>query len=134
MCPTSLRSTSLYHFIFSTSNLKKNHIYSPFLSAYCNCMYTINLGIPNSWPLVNGGRWSQVSLCYTDLNWDSKMVVALGRWSFIQVWLYMENRSRVPHFQRSQEKKSCFVSHIRTFDLGVNPIKFWFLHFSEFCY
>jgi hypothetical protein len=32
------------------------------------------------WPLLTGGRCSEVSSCYKDLNWDSKIVVAVVRW------------------------------------------------------
>jgi hypothetical protein len=36
---------------------------------------------PNLWPLLTGGRCSEVAVCYNDSNWDSKMVVVVGRWS-----------------------------------------------------
>jgi hypothetical protein len=42
---------------------------------------TATFGILNLWPLLTGGRCSEVGLCYYDLNWDSKMAVAVGRWS-----------------------------------------------------
>jgi hypothetical protein len=39
-------------------------------------------------------RWSffrgRFMLCYKDLNWDTKIVVAVGRWSLAQVWLYIQ--------------------------------------------
>ncbi len=33
------------------------------------------------WPLLTGGRCSEVVSCYKDSNWDSKRVVAVDRWS-----------------------------------------------------
>ncbi len=48
-----------------------------------NLWTTTALGTPNLWPLWplwKGGRCSDVSLCYEDSNWDSKMVVDLQRW------------------------------------------------------
>ncbi len=36
--------------------------------------------------LLTGGHSSEVGLCYKDLNWDSEIVVAVGRWSLAQVW------------------------------------------------
>ncbi len=42
---------------------------------------TTTFGTPNLWPLFTGGRCSVVGLCYKDSNWDSKVVVAVGRWS-----------------------------------------------------
>jgi hypothetical protein len=32
-------------------------------------------------PLLAGGRCSQEGLCYKNLNWDSKIVFTVGRWS-----------------------------------------------------
>jgi len=36
---------------------------------------------PHLWPLLTGGYCSEVGfgLCYEDLNWDSNMIVAVGR-------------------------------------------------------
>ena len=42
---------------------------------------TTNLGIPNLWPLLTGGRCSEVALSYKNWKWDPKMVVAVGKWS-----------------------------------------------------
>jgi hypothetical protein len=39
--------------------------------------------------VVDSGRCSELGLCYKNLNWDSKMVVAVGRWSLPQVLLYI---------------------------------------------
>jgi hypothetical protein len=65
----------------------KSHIV---LSEYgCQILYytvkpvytTITHGIKNLRPLLTGGHCSEVVLCYKDLNWNAKMVVAVGRWS-----------------------------------------------------
>jgi len=42
--------------------------------------------MPNLWPLLTGGRCSEIALCYINLNWGSKMVVAVRR-SLTQVRL-----------------------------------------------
>ncbi len=42
----------------------------------------------NLWPLLKSGRCSMVGLCYRDWNSGSKTVVAVGKWSLAQVWLY----------------------------------------------
>jgi hypothetical protein len=46
-----------------------------------NLCITTNLGTPNLWPLLTGGCCSEVALCYENLNRDSKIVSAAGRWS-----------------------------------------------------
>ncbi len=43
--------------------------------------------------LLTGGRCSEVDLCYKDISWDSKMVVAIDRWSLAQVWLNIISQS-----------------------------------------
>ena len=50
-----------------------------------NLCTTTTLGTLNLWPLLTGGRCSEVALCYENWKWDSKMVVAVGRWSLAQV-------------------------------------------------
>jgi hypothetical protein len=45
-----------------------------------NLCTTTTLGTPNLWPLLTGGRCSEVGLCYEVSNSDFKMVVAVGRW------------------------------------------------------
>jgi hypothetical protein len=60
---------------------------------------------PNLWPLLKGGRCSEVALCYKDSYWDSKngghcrQVVATRRWSLAQVWLYFDLSFNRTHFQ-----------------------------------
>jgi len=34
--------------------------------------------------LLTGGCCSEVALCYETLNWDSKMVVVIDRWSLFR--------------------------------------------------
>jgi hypothetical protein len=46
-----------------------------------NLCTTTTLGTPNLWPLLTGGRCSEVAFCYKDLNWDYKITVVVGRWS-----------------------------------------------------
>ncbi len=52
---------------------------------------TTTLGNTNLWPLLTGGRCSEVDLCYLDLNlglkYDSRcrQVVVIWRWSLAQV-------------------------------------------------
>ncbi len=49
-----------------------------------NLCTTTNLGTQNLWQLLTGGSCSEVGLCYKNLNWDSKIVVAVGRWSLFR--------------------------------------------------
>ncbi len=42
---------------------------------------TTTLGNQNLWPLLTGGRFLEEGLCYKNLNWKLKIVVAVGRWS-----------------------------------------------------
>jgi hypothetical protein len=40
----------------------------------------------NLWPLLTGGRCSEVGLCFfKDLNWDFKIEVVLSKWSLLGV-------------------------------------------------
>jgi hypothetical protein len=50
-----------------------------------NLCTTTTLGATNVWPLLTGGRCSEVVLCYEDQNWDSKMVVVVGKMSLDEV-------------------------------------------------
>ncbi len=54
---------------------------SHYLLLQSNLCTTTTLGTPNLWPLLTGGRCSEVGLCYEVSNWDFKMVVAVGNWS-----------------------------------------------------
>ncbi len=51
------------------------------LKIQSNLSTTATLGTPNLWPLLTGGRCSEVVYCCKDLSWDSKMAVVEGRWS-----------------------------------------------------
>jgi hypothetical protein len=42
-----------------------------------------DLGTPNLQSLLSGGRCSEEGLFHKDLNWESKKVVAVGKWSLI---------------------------------------------------
>ena len=46
-----------------------------------NLCTTTTPGTQNVWPLLTGGRCSEVGLYYKNGKWDPKMVVAIGRWS-----------------------------------------------------
>ncbi len=49
-----------------------------------NLCTTTTIRTPNLWPLLNGGRCLEVGLCYEDSHVDSKMKVAVGRWSLFE--------------------------------------------------
>jgi hypothetical protein len=49
---------------------------------------TTTLQTQNMWPLLTGGRCSEVSLCYKIEKRHPKLVVAEDKWSYTQVWLY----------------------------------------------
>jgi hypothetical protein len=40
---------------------------------------------PKLRPLLTGVRYSEVDLCYSNLNWDFKIVVGIRSWSLAQV-------------------------------------------------
>ncbi len=44
-----------------------------------NLCTTTSLKTQNSWPLLTDGRCSEAGLCYTNLNWNSKILVAVSR-------------------------------------------------------
>jgi hypothetical protein len=44
-------------------------------------VYNISLGTLSLWPLLTDGCCSEVALRYKGSNWDSKIVVFVGRWS-----------------------------------------------------
>jgi len=46
-----------------------------------NLCTTTTLGTPTLWPLLTDDRFSDAGLCYKDSNWDSKLMVAIDRWS-----------------------------------------------------
>ncbi len=46
-----------------------------------NLCTTTPLGTHYLGQLLTAGCCSEVTLCYKDLNWDTKMMVILGRWS-----------------------------------------------------
>jgi hypothetical protein len=46
---------------------------------------TATIGTQNMWLLLTGDRCSEIGFCYKDANLDSKIVVAVGRWSLAQV-------------------------------------------------
>ncbi len=46
-----------------------------------NLCITTTLGTQNLWPLLTGGRYSELVLCYKNWNWDPKIVVIVDKWS-----------------------------------------------------
>ena len=62
---------------------------------YCTVMVqsnlctTTTLGTLNLWPLLTGGRCSEVALCYKKVKMEPQNGVVAGRWSLAQVWLYL---------------------------------------------
>ena len=60
-------------------NIFKNFVSIKMLQS--NLCATTTLGTPNLWPLLTGGRCSEVALCYKNQKWDPKIVVAVDKWS-----------------------------------------------------
>ncbi len=46
-----------------------------------NLCTTSTLGTQKLWPLLTGGRSSEVPLCYKQDKWDHKIVVVVDKWS-----------------------------------------------------
>jgi len=59
------------------------------LHVQSNLCITTTLGTQNLLPLLTGGRCLEVALRYENWNWDPKIVVAVDKWSWTQVWLYL---------------------------------------------
>jgi len=55
-----------------------------------NLCTTTTLGTQKQWPLLTGGRCSEVCLCYKRSNKDLIIMAVVNRWSLAQVWLYIE--------------------------------------------
>ena len=55
--------------------------YASTFEVQSNLCTTTTLGTPNLWPLLTGGRCSEVALCNKNRKWDTKIVVAVDKWS-----------------------------------------------------
>jgi len=69
--------------VFLFSNLSFNSWLSSGFAYHNTVKTTTILGTQNLWPLLTGGRCSEVTLCYKTLKWDSKMVVVIDKWSLL---------------------------------------------------
>ncbi len=54
------------------------------MSVQSNLCITTTLGTQNVWPLLTGGRCSEVAFYFENWNRDPKIVVVIRRWSFTQ--------------------------------------------------
>ncbi len=84
--------------LYLNSNYKNLKIHQGYslsmnLRIQSNLCPTTTLGTQNLWPMLTGGRCSEVASFYKNWKWYPKMVAAidkwslLGRWSLTQVWL-----------------------------------------------
>ncbi len=88
------------------SQLKKYFLKRKVQSNLC---ITTTLETQNLWPLLTGGRCSEVALCYKNWNWDPKIVVAnSGLTVFLRFVKFLSNDNN-GHFRTAD--KRCFFSN-----------------------
>jgi len=74
-----------------------------------NLCTTTTLRTQNLWPLLAGGRCSEVALCNNNWNWDPKIVVVVDKWSLTQIWLYSSDNFFFFIWRNNDDKKYRFI-------------------------